>query len=123
MWLRGPITKDIGPDVETLLTDGYDDQSLVSCNDLEDDFVVIVTTPEFMIKNDKVEDVLETAAEDSGTSYMIYSSGSDGTLNCIDLEIRMPSKVIDLNPDRGNGPLTWRMLGFLSENRPVQTVR
>ena len=33
---------------------------------------------------------------------MIYSSGSDGTLNCTDLEIGMPSKAIDLNPDGWN---------------------
>ena len=33
---------------------------------------------------------------------MIYSSGSDGTLNCTDLEIGMPTKAVDLNPDGWN---------------------
>lgn len=47
---------------------------------------------------------------------MIYTSGSDGTINCTDLETGLPTKAIDLNPDGWNGPSTWRMIYGMDVN-------
>ncbi|KAH9330599.1 hypothetical protein KI387_002707, partial [Taxus chinensis] len=43
-------------------------------------------------------------------SESIYTSGSDGTISCTDIETGLPVLLMDLNPDGWNGPSTWRML-------------
>lgn len=70
--LRGPIAKGIDPDVAALLED---DQSLVSGDELEDDFVVIAndgveksSAPEFTANSEKLEDALESETDHSDTS-------------------------------------------------------
>ncbi|XP_020103375.1 DNA damage-binding protein 2 isoform X2 [Ananas comosus] len=41
---------------------------------------------------------------------VLYTSSSDGTVHCTDLETGISSPLMDLNPEGWNGPGTWRML-------------
>ncbi|XP_058099653.1 protein DAMAGED DNA-BINDING 2 [Magnolia sinica] len=40
----------------------------------------------------------------------LYTSASDGTISCTDLETGMSQLLMDLNPDGWTGPASWRML-------------
>ncbi|XP_072996150.1 DNA damage-binding protein 2 isoform X1 [Typha latifolia] len=53
----------------------------------------IVNNMKFNLRNDEV----------------LYTSSSDGTISCTDLETGISSCLLDLNPDGWNGPATWRM--------------
>ncbi|KAG1337713.1 DNA damage-binding protein 2 [Cocos nucifera] len=41
---------------------------------------------------------------------LLYTSSSDGTVRCTDLETGTSFFLLDLNPEGWNGPATWRML-------------
>ncbi|KMZ60778.1 putative DNA damage-binding protein [Zostera marina] len=47
----------------------------------------------------------------------IYTSSSDGSVSCTDLETGMSSRLMDLNPDGWNGPANWRMIYGLDCNQ------
>ncbi|MQM07317.1 hypothetical protein Taro_040157 [Colocasia esculenta] len=40
---------------------------------------------------------------------VLYTSSSDGTVHCTDIETGISSCLMDLNPDGWNGPASWRM--------------
>ncbi|XP_077222381.1 damaged DNA binding 2 [Tasmannia lanceolata] len=46
----------------------------------------------------------------------VYTSSSDGTISCTDLETGISDPLMDLNPDGWNGPTNWRMLYGLDIN-------
>ncbi|XXG66429.1 hypothetical protein AAC387_Pa05g3910 [Persea americana] len=46
----------------------------------------------------------------------VYTSSSDGTISCTDLETGLPHLLMDLNPDGWHGPSNWRMLYGLDVN-------
>ena len=72
--LRGPSVKGVDPDVAALLEDD-DYHSLVSGDELEDDFVVIANdgvekppAPQLTVNRNKLESALESETEYSDTS-------------------------------------------------------
>lgn len=44
------------------------------------------------------------------SEWTFYTSSSDGTICCTDLETGLPNTLIDCNPNGWSGPSTWRML-------------
>lgn len=46
----------------------------------------------------------------------LYTSSSDGTFSCTDLDTGISQTLMDLNPDGWNGPLNWKMLYGLDVN-------
>ncbi|KAG6482286.1 DNA damage-binding protein 2-like [Zingiber officinale] len=51
-----------------------------------------------------------------GNDAMVYTSSSDGTVNCTDMETGIKTLLFDLNPEGWNGPATWRMLYGMDVN-------
>ncbi|CAL9134246.1 unnamed protein product [Musa acuminata var. zebrina] len=51
-----------------------------------------------------------------GNDAMVYTSSSDGTVSCTDMETGISTLLLDLNPDGWNGPASWRMLYGMDVN-------
>ncbi|URD80747.1 WD domain, G-beta repeat [Musa troglodytarum] len=51
-----------------------------------------------------------------GNDAMAYTSSSDGTVSCTDMETGIGTLLLDLNPDGWNGPASWRMLYGMDVN-------
>ncbi|PKA55101.1 Protein damaged DNA-binding 2 [Apostasia shenzhenica] len=53
---------------------------------------------------------------DTRNNGLLYTSSSDGTISCTDLETGIPVLLMDVNPNGWNGPATWRMLYGMDTN-------
>ncbi|WOL16542.1 protein DAMAGED DNA-BINDING 2 [Canna indica] len=51
-----------------------------------------------------------------GNDAMLYTSSSDGTVSCTDVETGTTTLLLDLNPDGWNGAAAWKMLYGMDVN-------
>ncbi|KAE8768315.1 Protein DAMAGED DNA-BINDING 2 [Hordeum vulgare] len=54
--------------------------------------------------------ILNSMKFDTANDGVLYTASSDGTISSTDLDTRIGSPLLNLNPDGWSGPSTWRMI-------------